>query len=128
MITIDDYYMGRDRLYAKDLTDAIRENSPVTVERANELLSEFGEARGVNSGWRPPLVNAAIPRASKTSLHMTGQAIDIADFDGRLDDWCLRHLDILARIGLWLESPTATKGWCHVQTIGPRSGNRVFLP
>ena len=34
----------------------------------------------------------------------------------------------LASLGLWMEHPLATKGWCHLQVVSPRSGMRVFYP
>ena len=136
MITIADYWMGRDKLYPKALNPQILAAAPITVARANLLLDAFhavfptAAPRHVNSGWRPPEINATTPRASRTSLHMSGQAIDISDDDGSLDRWCTSPagLAALERIGLWLESPESTAGWCHVQTIPPRSGNRVFRP
>lgn len=128
MISSVDFFQGRDTRYASDLTVAIAEAAAVTIERANALLEVFGEERGIHSGWRPPSVNASTPGAAQFSRHMTGQAIDIADPHGDLDEWCLTHLGILESLGLWLEHPASTKGWCHVQTVAPRSGNRVFYP
>lgn len=123
-----DYWMGRDIDYASDMTDTIRANAAITVNRANLLLHEFGESRNVNSGWRPPSINAATPGAAKKSLHMTGEAVDISDDDGTLDEWCMNNQATLARIGLWLEHPSSTPRWCHLQTVAPKSGNRVFFP
>lgn len=134
MITLADYFQGRDKLWTKELTADIVHAAEVTVQRANLLLSEFRhdtgdtEIRLVHSGWRPPAVNSSTPGAAARSNHMTGKAIDIGDPDGALDEWCMGHLDTLARIGLWLEHPASTKNWTHVQTVAPRSGNRVFYP
>jgi D-alanyl-D-alanine dipeptidase len=135
MITLDEFYMGRDKTYASQLTDTIKANAAETVKRVNELLEAFGECRKVNSGWRPPEVNAGTAGAAKRSKHMRGLACDIADADGKLDKFCLENQDVLERIGLWLEHPNATKnparfgeGWCHVQTVPPNSRRRVFYP
>lgn len=128
MITLPDYYMGRDRRYAAELSTELRANAAVTVERANALLAIAGMKRGVNSGWRPAAVNASIRNASKRSKHMLCLAIDLDDDDNSLDAWCMSHLAELERLGLWLEHPSATPRWCHVQTVPPRSGNRVFYP
>lgn len=134
MITLADYWMGRDQAYPGELTDEIRTNAAETVARANLLVSAYramtkdDEARTVNSGWRPAFVNAATPGSAPRSKHMTGQAIDIADPEGDLDEWCLEHLEVLQTIGVWLEHPSATKGWTHVQTVPPKSGKRVFYP
>ena len=126
MITRDDYFKGRDLTYDNDYTDAIEQNSIVTIRAANQLLIAFGQDRGVNSGWRPPAINALTAHASPTSLHMTGQAIDIEDETGELDAWCMAHQKVLEALGLWLEHPVDTPRWCHVQTIAQHSGNRVF--
>ena len=143
-ITLGDYFTGpgpvlRDVKYAAELTDGIRENAAETVRRVNLLLAAMA-ADGVplavdpqtgslsHSGWRPRAVNAATPGAAKKSKHMQGRADDLFDPRGLLDAWCLAHLDTLEEIGLWLEHPDATPLWCHVQTVPPGSGRRVFHP
>lgn len=134
MITLEHYWMGRDKSYPELLTDELKSAASETVARANLLVSAYNamtkddEPRRVNSGWRPPSVNAATPGAAPKSKHMTGHAIDISDPEGDLDEWCLEHQDVLQTIGLWMEHPSATKGWCHVQTIPPKSGRRCFYP
>lgn len=132
MITLTDYWMGRDRQHA--VSDELRAAASETVARANLLISSYraitkdDEPRTVTSGWRPPAINAATPNAAPRSRHITGQAIDISDPEGDLDEWCLDHPEILQSIGLWQEHPSATKSWCHVQTVPPKSGKRVFYP
>jgi len=128
MITLAQYYMGRDQVYEELLTQALRQNALETVEKVNQLLLAFGESRKINSGWRPPAVNSNTPGAALRSKHMTCQACDLEDSEGDLDEWCMDHLDVLSGIGLWMEHPASTKGWCHVQTVSPRSGKRVFYP
>lgn len=122
--------MGRDKEFPLALTPQIEKNAMLTVQLANALLAKFGQGRKVNSGWRPPQVNATIPNAAMNSKHMTGQAIDLADPDGDLDEWLMTQAGqtALAEIGLWHEHPAATKGWCHVQTVPPKSGRRTFYP
>ncbi|MBS1188895.1 MAG: hypothetical protein H6R10_687 [Rhodocyclaceae bacterium] len=138
-ITRSDYFMGRDTKYARDLTAAIAVAADVTIDRVNQLLLlmaqdgvplDVSPATGslVASGWRPPAVNGATPGAAPRSKHMTGHACDLYDPEGDLDEWCSSHLEELERIGLWLEHPSATKGWCHLQALSPRSGRRVFYP
>ena len=128
MLTLTDYWMGRDVTHPQDLTGEIEANAADTVDKANRLLAAFGEQRGITSGWRPPSINAGTPNAAPRSKHMLGLAIDLADPEGDLDDWCMEHLEVLAGLGLSLEHPSATKGWCHVQTVPPKSGKRVFYP
>lgn len=134
-ITLDEFYKGRDSQYAAELTDEIRAASQDTLQKANLLLARFFAAnpaeprRTATSGWRPAQVNASTPGAAKLSNHMRGLAIDIQDENGKLDAWCMSPdgRSALIDIGLWLESPASTPRWCHVQTVPPRSGNRVFM-
>lgn len=139
MITRKDYFTGpdgeqRDVKYADQLTPNIEENAEVMIERANLILSQYRAATGddqprkVNSGWRPPQVNAATAGASRTSRHMTGEAIDLDDDDGTLDAWLMTKegTSALMNIGLWHEQPRDSIGWAHLQSVSPRSGNRHF--
>lgn len=143
-ITRDDYFTGpprrrRDLIYRSDLTPAIEAQAAITVERVNALLARMAAA-GVplepspatgslsHSGWRPPAINAATPNVAPKSKHMIGAACDLYDPEGSLDAWCMANLDALEAIGLWLEHPASTKGWCHVQSLPPGSGARVFYP
>jgi hypothetical protein len=128
MITLEDYFMGRDKLFPAELTEEMWGNAVTTIERANRLLERAGLQRGVNSGWRPASVNAVVRNAAKRSKHIHCLAIDIDDDDDALDAWCVENLDVLAEIGLWLEHPASTPRWCHVQIVPPRSGKRVFNP
>jgi hypothetical protein len=139
MITLTDYFAGRDKTYAKELTANLSANAGETVKRVNLLivkLSAAGRAvencpvskTPVTSGWRPPEVNANTQGAAPRSNHMTCLACDLYDPEGIIDDWCMNNLDALKEIGLWLEHPSSTKGWCHIQIVPPHSGNRVFYP
>ena len=123
MKTVNEYLMGR----RDGLTFELLENAIDTVEKVNLLLEAFGGSRKITSGYRPAAVNAAVGGAKKSN-HMLCKACDLSDPDGSLDKWCMNNLDVLERIGLWLEHPVATPTWCHIQTVPPRSGNRVFKP
>jgi hypothetical protein len=141
MIQLADYWMGRDAQYPLAMTPQIAANAARTVGLANALLetAELGGVRlprhpttmtQVASGWRPPIVNAHTPGARPNSLHMTAQAIDIYDPDGDLDAWLMSSQGLTATeaLGLWMEHPACTKGWAHLQSLPPRSGNRCFYP
>jgi hypothetical protein len=139
MITYADYYMGRDIRYPNDLLGPIKGNVIRTVDITNRLLVllkvstvplEINPRTGsvVASGWRPPALNAATPGASRTSLHMSGEAIDLYDPSGEIDKWLSHNIKALVDLGLWLEHPDATPGWSHVQVRPPKSGNRIFRP
>ncbi|WP_310610571.1 hypothetical protein [Limnohabitans sp.] len=133
------YYRGRDKMYANQLTPELRANAARTLTLVNKLIVLMAQdgitlepspltLTPVSSGWRPVAINAATPGAAARSLHITCEAIDLYDPEGELDDWCMSHLQHLQDCALYLEHPAATKGWCHLQTRAPRSGNRVFYP
>jgi hypothetical protein len=136
MLPITDYWMGRDSKYRGELTGQIRANADDLLRKVNTLVDLAGlslensptTGSQITSGWRPAAVNAGVPGAAPRSKHMTGQAIDLYDPEGALDDWCVANSHRLAAVGLYLEHPLATKGWCHLQSVAPRSGNRIFYP
>ena len=127
MITLQDYWMGRDKGVPARADAPDRKNAAMTVQLANMLLLKFGEGRKVNSGWRPPAVNVATPNAAMNSKH-TPAKISTADPDGDLDEWLMtaEGQAALVEIGLWMEHPAATKSWTHLQTVPPKSGRRVL--
>jgi hypothetical protein len=122
--------MGRDATHAEELTSDIQRNAQVTVDRANQLLARAGrpDIDTVSSGWRPQGLNDATSHSSKTSNHITAQAVDLPDPDRLLADWCVDNLDVLTEIGLWMEDPRWTPTWVHVQTVPPKSGKLVYIP
>lgn len=137
LLNISDYWMGRDQTHPSDLTPEIIRNAAHLLRRVNALIGLMHDVgidihpvtrSPISSGWRPPSVNATTPGAALRSKHMTGDAVDLYDPDSEIDAWCMDHLDVLSEIGLWMEHPAATKGWCHLQQVPPRSGRRVFYP
>jgi len=106
------------------------DNATDLLERVNALLEEEScpiPSPKVNSGWRPPAHNAKVGGAPN-SRHMTGEAIDLGDPDGKLGDWALENPEILVSHGIWCEHPEATPTWLHCQIVPPRSGMRFFYP
>lgn len=133
MITLKDFWGGRDKLYPREITAEIRSNADVTVSRVNRLLAlaagEGIECDVCSSGWRPLSVNDATANAAKSSKHIKGLACDIRDTSAReLARWCLRNLHQLEAIGLWMEDPQWTPTWVHLQIVPPGSGRRVYIP
>lgn len=137
-IILSDYWMGRDSKYPMEMNPAIESNALTLLALVNKLLEYCPVALDlhpvnksyVSSGWRPPTVNANTPNAATKSKHMTGQAIDLYDPEGDLDNWLMSQdgQRKLVELGLWMEHPSATKGWSHLQSIPPNSKNRVFYP
>lgn len=137
MITLESYWMGRDKTHAEFLKIEFFHFASETVRRANLLLDRYLSANPdatrpgkVNSGWRPPAINAGTKGAAKLSNHMTCKAIDIADVDGKLDQWLMTSEGqrALVECELWMEHPSATPTWTHLQIVPPGSGRRVYYP
>lgn len=66
-----------------------------------------------------------IPWGSK---HLTGQAADVSDPDGKLRHFLITTTIPWDKIGLWMEHPDYTPGWIHFQSVPPKSGKRFFIP
>lgn len=105
----------------------------VTLHNLDDLC------RKVNAlGYVPPMRASSCLRSiadqkrinpsAMGSSHLYGCAVDIADPKGELTRWLKAHRDSLILCGLWQEDPMYTKGWVHLQTYRPNSGNRVFIP
>lgn len=137
-VTIEEYFMGRDLAYPEECTLDIQRNAVHLLESVNALL-EFaamqkieplaGQNGYVASGWRPPAVNDKTSNAAKASAHLLGLAVDLRDHaDRSLARWCLRNLDRLEGLGLYMEDPRWTPNWVHLQVRAPGSGKRVYVP
>jgi len=83
-------------------------------------------ARGGNGsgGIRVPEV-VSIATASP---HYDGNAVDRVDAKRALMRWCLRNVDVLVELGLYLEHPQWTSVWVHFQRVPPKSRSRFFIP
>ena len=142
MITLPQYFMGRDKQFFADLTAEIRANAEDLIVRVNKLLQRAAAdsvfpgrdqvtGAAVASGWRPPGVNARTSNAAKGSSHLIGRGVDLQDTPDRaLACWCLAHEADLAEFGLWMERPQWTGGadpWVHLQSR-PVPGKRVYRP
>lgn len=119
-----------ERLKNKALTPECVANANALLVKVNAFLTDLGiKSVTVSSGFRPPEVNAATAGSAKASLHMSCQAIDLADVHGELDELVDESDVLLKKYGLWQESPTHTSSWCHLDM--KNRGNRpknVFIP
>lgn len=139
-LTLDAYLGEHVATCSGELTDAHRAHADDLLRRVNQLLAVMAldgvtldrssAPTGINSGWRPAAYNKALESqgAAKKSLHMSCQAIDLADATGAIKAWCMKNRSRLVEFGLYLEHPSATPRWCHLQSKPPGSGNRVFYP
>lgn len=124
--------------HTRELTDELKENARVLLRRVNSALSAMavdigepecipGTSSIVTSGWRPRSYNKTIPGAALRSNHIECLAVDLFDPEGVIDGW-FSVKGRLAEHMLYAEHRSATKGWCHLQSVPPRSGNRIFYP
>lgn len=83
-----------------------------------------------DGGFRTP----ASQTGAQGSRHREAKAVDVYDPGDRLDTW-LDQFEMpnggntmLEKHGLYREHPSATLGWCHLQSVPPASGRRTFMP
>lgn len=141
MITLADYFMGRDACYPDECTDEVRSSAAETVKRVNKFLEYAAKdgvvANKVSSGWRPKGINDITKNAAKRSNHVLAKAIDIADPGRRLAQWMIKNKNVLSLSFLWSEDPrwcarkltdTEYAYWVHLQIVPPASGKLIYIP
>jgi len=105
----------------------------ITLRNLDDLV------RKVNAlGYQPPMRASSCLRSIESqqninpkamgSAHLYGAAVDIADPKGELAKWLETRVATLMNCGLWMEDPRYTKGWVHLSSYMPKSGNRIFIP
>lgn len=123
MISRDEILMGRDKEYP--LNQELENNLKTLLLAVNKFRTLYGLPMTVSSGYRPGKYNSAAGGA-KTSSHLTLQAVDFKDADGKIKAFILKDISILEKCGLYMEHQDATPTWCHLQ-IRPTK-NRIFKP
>ncbi len=126
--------IARKELNARNLpeTPEIAANLDVLCERLNLLRANYGKPMIITSGLRSAAQQAELIQNGKSnapkSRHLTGEAADILDTDGKLKEYVKNNLHLLELIGLWCEDFAHTPNWLHAQISAPKSGKRVFIP
>lgn len=115
--------MGRDVEYP--LNAALESNLAKLLQRLNAFRSLYGLPMYVSSGYRPGKYNKAAGGA-KTSAHLSCEACDFKDDDGKLKAFIAAHPGCLEDCDLYMEAPIATPTWVHLQTR--KTTNRIFKP
>jgi hypothetical protein len=135
-VSLEQYYMGRDKQFPSELTPELKQNAKRLLETVHNLLADLAWSTPVkvSSGWRPQAVNAKVKGAAKKSLHQMCLAVDLMDDKTQtLGKLILSRPELLEKHGLWLEDLGATKGkftnWVHLD-LGTRTPRkiRVFKP
>jgi len=129
VITLKQYLMGRDKDFAEELKASnVIEHAKVLLEQVNGLLDYLGIVAEVRSGWRPAAMNDLVG-GSRKSYHITGRAIDLVDKSGGLKAVISAHSDQLRIFNLWMEHPSKTPSWCHLDNgRRPDRPVRIFMP
>lgn len=116
-------------------------NLIVLHEKINLVRTAYGKPMTVTSGFRSKEDHIRIYREIAQrkhveleafripmgSAHLKGCAVDIADPDGSLMQWCRDNVALLVELELWIEDDVATPR-VHFQTYAPKSGSRFFKP
>lgn len=104
-----------------------------TIKLDPDTGSQISGARGGSGDGGFRLQSS--PTGRPGSAHKQGQGIDIYDPEDLLDDHISKYDEkdgyvnqLLEDYGLFREHPTATPGWCHLQSRAPGSGRRTFRP
>lgn len=116
-----------DRIDSEECTTSVRANAADLAERVSKLCDLLGVKPRITSGFRTIEANRKAGGA-RSSNHLKGMAVDLADSDGSIANHILADPSLLITCDLYLENPKYTKGWIHVQLVPPKSGLRVFTP
>ena len=108
-------------------TPEIDANIANTISRVDAFLMYCPLPIIVSSGLRDPQANR-VAGGAPSSLHLTGQAVDLVDKDGMIWKFVLDNMELAQHIGLWFEDKRWTPTWVHMQTLPPKSGKRIYIP
>lgn len=123
VINMSEVLMGRAKF--EELPEELQQNGRDLLIKLNKFRAEYGSPMHVSSGYRPADINKAIGGGSK-SAHMTLEACDFADADGKIYEFIKNDPDVLVRCELYMEDPRWATTWVHLQNR-PAS-KRIFVP
>jgi len=124
-VTPEEYFNTQD---VSDLTHEQYCNAIRLLHVINLLRLEFGVPFKINSGYRSLAHNLRVG-GSANSHHIYCRAIDIADPNGLIKGQLMaNNNELLIKYNLFMEDPSVTKTWAHLQIVPPRSGARIFMP
>jgi uncharacterized protein YcbK (DUF882 family) len=111
-------------------TPEIDANLLVLLNKINQVRTAYGIPMIVTSGLRDQAQQQQLIAEGKSnaprSHHLTGEAVDIYDPDGKLHEFTLNNQALMESIGLYME--TRQGSWQHYQIVAPASGKRWFNP
>jgi uncharacterized protein YcbK (DUF882 family) len=110
----------------EEQSEEIQANLAELLEKINQVRAAYGIPMTVTSSLRTMAHHLEIYAAKgitdptkipMRSRHLYGQAVDIADGDGKLREWVLANLDLMESIGMWFEALESTPNWVHFQIV-----------
>lgn len=110
----------------EDLSPEVQTNLNQLLVAINKVRTLYGHPMIVTSCVRTMEEHLAIyakkgitdkSKIPMKSKHLFGQAVDIADADGKLKEWCLANEQTLKEVGVWMEAFHATPTWVHFQIV-----------
>lgn len=112
-------------------TEKQKKNLGKLVKALNILGVVYPDPVAVIRGLRTEKQNEAVG-GIPNSPHLTGEAVDLQDKDHKLSQFILNNVDLLERVGLYMENPyyciskTTGNNWIHLQTR--RASQTIFKP
>jgi len=106
----------------EDLPAKHQYNLAVLLDRMNLVRAAYAFPMTVTSGYRSLEDHLRIYAAKgitdqseipMQSRHLTGEACDVADSSGKLNQWCRDNEEYLRNVGIWLEKRQGN--WQHFQ-------------
>ncbi len=123
MITLKELLSGND---FNSQTPEIQRSLMDLLTKVSQIRTAYNDIMDVSSGLRTMkhhleiyaakgiVDQSKIPMKSK---HLFGQAVDIRDPAGKLQQWCRDNQALLLSIGVWMEDFSKTPGWVHFQSV-----------
>lgn len=118
--------MGRDSEYPP--SPEMLSNANSLLNRVEGLCYDLGivlKEEDLSSGYRPGKYNKAAGGSAR-STHLTCQALDLKDPLKKITNKILEAPHLLEKWGIYMEDPSYTKTWVHLQTRPTK--NRIFKP
>lgn len=123
MITLKELLSGNK---FDELPKEHQDNINKLLEKINLVRTAYGKPMTVTSGYRSMKhhleIYAAKGITDKTKIpmkskHLYGLAVDISTPNQDLHQWCKNNVNELKKIGIWMESFSATPNWTHMQIV-----------
>jgi hypothetical protein len=109
---ISEFYTGYD---VHEVPPKVLGQLTLLCGKCNSWGPLYPKAVSVTRGYRDEEKNMEVGGVPN-SPHLTGEAVDLKDKDGKLALWFMNNIHILRELGLYMEDPRYTKGWVHLQT------------